>query len=316
MNLRASACASGRNESSRSGTLRRHALLLLLVLAAPVAAQNPPTPPKPAPPDEVQPVEQGPDWPAQTWLMPEVQVVGARESDLKEEERIGSYGQPRWTAVRRFPTTRIYVLPEGEIDAEYWMRVDEDGHGETTVTHLYEIEMGLPHRFQLDLYVESKHGDEWDFTDETARLYELRYALADWGVLWGNPTLYYEYYDSQHGTDKREAKLLLGDELAEGWHWGTNVVYEKEVSGSREGETELTAGLSKTLIDERFSLGGELKANRVTEKGESGSRHEIFAGPSLQYRPSPRAHIDFAPLVGFGGDSGDLQIWFIAGWEF
>ena len=294
----------------------RCSALVLVVLAANVAAQNPPPPGKPAGPDEVQPVEPGADWPAQSWTMPEVQVVGARPSDLKEEDRIGSYGQPRWTAVRRFPTTRIYVIPEGEVDVEYWLRDDEHGHGDTTITHMYEIELGLPYRFQFDFYINAEHDNEWNFQDETARQYELRYALADWGVLWGNPTLYYEYVDSQHGTDKREAKLLLGDELAEGWHWGTNLVYEKEVTGDRTGETEITAGLSKTLIDERFSLGGELKANRVTEKNVNGSEHEIYLGPSLQYRPTPRSHIDFTPLVGLGGDSDELQIWFIAGWEF
>ena len=36
-------------------------------------------------------------------------VVPPEPGTLHEEERIGSYGQPRWTAHRRFPTTRVYV---------------------------------------------------------------------------------------------------------------------------------------------------------------------------------------------------------------
>jgi hypothetical protein len=284
-------------------------LLLALLVAAPLAAQQPKQ-------EEVQPVESTTDWPAQSWLMPEVPVIGETPSDLREEDRIGSYGQPRWTATRRFPTTRVYVLPEGVIDVEYWLRDDEHGSGDRTLTHMYEVEFGLPYRFQFDFYILAEHENEWNFTDETGRQYELRWALADWDKIWGNPTLYYEVVDNQHETDKREAKLLLGGEASEGWHWATNLVYEKEVSDDRVGETEVTAGLSKTLVDEKFSLGGEFKANRVTTKGESGSANEIFLGPSAQWRPTPRMHLDLAPLVGIGGDSDSYQLWFIAGWEF
>jgi hypothetical protein len=39
---------------------------------------------------------------------------------LREEELIGAYQQPRWTAKRRFPTTRIYVRPAGTFQFEWW----------------------------------------------------------------------------------------------------------------------------------------------------------------------------------------------------
>jgi hypothetical protein len=295
---------------SRLSTLSRPALWFVAVLlAAPLSAQQPK-------PEDVEPVEPSNDWPAQSWTMPEVQVIGATPSSLREEELIGENKQPRWTAVRRFPTTRVYVLPPGEFEVEYWLRDDEHGHGDRTLTHLYELEFGLPWRFQFDFYIEAKHDNEWNFTDETARKYELRWALAEWDKIWGNPTLYYEVVDNQHDTDKREAKLLFGGEAGEGWHWGTNLVYEKEVSGAREGETEITAGLSRTIIDEKFSAGGEFKANRVTEKGSSDIANEIYVGPSVQWRPTKRMHVDFAPLVGVGGDSDMMQLWLIAGWEF
>jgi len=178
------------------------------------------------------------------------------------------------------------------------------------------MEFGLPWRFQFDFYIESKHANEWEFFDETAKKYELRWALAPWDVIWGNPTLYYEVVDNQHETDKREYKLLFGGEMSEGWHWGTNLVYEKEISGAGETEREITAGVSRTLIDEKLSLGAEMKANDVTEKHDHDAVHEYYLGPSLQWRPTQRMHVDFAPLFGLGGESNSMQLWLIAGWEF
>src|SRR5690349_2457006 len=56
-----------------------------------------------------------------SWVMPEVVVEGKRPS-LKEEQLVGTYAQPRWTARRRFPSTRVYVVPEGVAQFEQWIR--------------------------------------------------------------------------------------------------------------------------------------------------------------------------------------------------
>ena len=54
-----------------------------------------------------------------TYEMPPVVVEGRRDSSpYRDDELIGDYLQPRWTAQRLFPGTRIYVIPKGEIDAE------------------------------------------------------------------------------------------------------------------------------------------------------------------------------------------------------
>src|SRR3954468_17727421 len=37
-----------------------------------------------------------------------------------DDQPVGSYHQPEWTARRRFPTTRVYVIPAGTVAAEYW----------------------------------------------------------------------------------------------------------------------------------------------------------------------------------------------------
>ena len=43
---------------------------------------------------------------------------------------------------------------------------------------------------------------------------------------------------------------------------------------------------------------------------------ELEIGPSLQWRPVPAMHIDFAPLFGVGPDSRDMDIFLVLGWEF
>jgi hypothetical protein len=32
---------------------------------------------------------------------------------------------------------------------------------------MYEVEFGLPYRFQFDFYILAEHENEWNFTDET-----------------------------------------------------------------------------------------------------------------------------------------------------
>ena len=249
-----------------------------------------------------------------SYELPPVDVVGDRP--LREEDRIGSYGQPRWTATRRFPGTRVYVVPEGKVELEYWLRPTFTEDGETELRTLYEIEIGLPHRFQLDLYLRT----DQDGDDEEILLgsqFEIRYALADWGVIPGNPTLYAEWVGLERWPDKVELKLLLGDELAPRWHWGVNAVAELETGGEREYEYQLTGGLSYTVIDERFSVGAEGMAIFADVKGDRGDFSQTYyVGPSFQYRPAPQFTINFAPLVGIGPDAGDARLFLNLGYEF
>ena len=153
------------------------------------------------------------------------------------------------------------MRPEGQFELEHWTRVKvpRDG-GQTTVETQYEAEIGLGNRWQLDLYlVQEKSGSEGEF-DLAEQKFEIRYAFADWGEIWGNPTGYLEWVERSAAADKIEAKLLLGGQLSEGWHWGSNLVYEAETGDAREHEYGVTFGLAHTMIDEKLSLGAELKA--------------------------------------------------------
>lgn len=254
-----------------------------------------------------------------SWELPAVVVEGQRASSLREEDRIGSYGQPRWTATRRFPTTRVYVIPEGKVEVEGWARATvkrSDQGGNTEWRFLQEIEIGLPHRFQLDLYLRQDYD-----TDESGLLwggqFEVRWALADWGQIWGNPTLYFEYLTLEDRPDKIEPKLLLGGEIGEGWHWGANLVFEYELSGEHEAEYSLTTSLSRTIIDERLSLGVEsVFAATDVEEDRGNFSTSFVVGPSVQWRPVDNCTINIAPLFGTTNESPAAQIYLNVGWEF
>lgn len=89
------------------------------------------------------------------------------------------------------------------------------------------------------------------------------------------------------------------------------------MGGDLEREYQVTAGLSRSLIDYKFSLGLEGKAAWVDTKADRGNfEKEYFLGPSVQYRPSPPLTVNFAPTIGLAAESPDAQIWLNVGYEF
>ena len=66
-----------------------------------------------------------------TFEMPPLEVFA--KAPLREDDRIGTYAQPRWTADRLFSETRVYVIPRGKVDFEYWL-VPETSRDGTTDT--------------------------------------------------------------------------------------------------------------------------------------------------------------------------------------
>ncbi len=256
---------------------------------------------------------------AHSWDMPGVVVISkSTKPSLKEDELIGPAAQPRWTAVRRFPSTRVYVQAPGVIQFEYWMRptIDHDGKF-VKIRNQYEYEMGLPSRVQLDLYLTTlKTGNNGPVLFEEVS-WELRYALADWGVLPGNPTLYFEGITASGDSDAFESKILLGDEISPRWHWGFNGVFERKIGGDLGQEYKLTGGVSYTVVDTKFSVGAETTAAFEDTRFNRGAFEKTYlAGPSLQWRPAPEFHIDVAGLMGLTKDSPMTEPLIVTGWEF
>lgn len=253
-----------------------------------------------------------------TYEMEPIVVQGEPLPRYRTDELIGDYAQPRWTAQRLFPGTRVYVIPKGEVDIEQWFRFETPKNGgPTTVTTQSEIEFGLPHRLQLDLYATQMHDTGVAGSGSTGASAEIRYAFADWGKLFGNPAIYLEYTTLSGQPDLVEGKLLLGDALAPGWHWGVNLSVEQQTSGTRTTEKQFTAGVSRTVIDHQLDLGLETRLGWTDARGSRGHyARDLQVGPSLRVRPLPQMHIDFAPLFGTTSDSMKVNSYVIFGWEF
>jgi hypothetical protein len=213
----------------------------------------------------------------------EVEVIAGK---LQEEYAVCRYRQPVWNQHRRFSATRVYLQqPPGGVEFEQWfeIRVPKKGGKPEEVRIREEFEFGLGSRFQLDLYMIQQWTEGLDHVSNTLEWRgisaEVRYALADWGVIPGNPTLYFEYIFRNGAEDFIEPKILLGGELGSGWHWGVNFVYEREL-GKRSERTEegkLTFGLSYTLIDGKLGIGPAFEwAYEAEYSGGVEDRSRVF----------------------------------------
>lgn len=242
------------------------------------------------------------------------EVVSTAPRVLSEDDPVGVYGQPEWTAHRRWVRTRAYVLPEGQVEFEQWWRGTFD-HGEGP-GHLFqsEIGIGLPHRFQFDLYGNFEHED--GTTKWTTLQPELRWALANWGEIPLNPTLYAEYKWQHHANDVAEGKILFAEDIADGIHWAGNLSVEQELGGEREQELAITQAIAVPVVDRRFSVGVELEYDRVTVKGgRDDAEDAYYVGPSFQWRPTENTHLDIVPLRGLH-DAHDWRIFVVFGIDF
>lgn len=263
-----------------------------------------------------------------TYAAPPVYETVVR-TGIAENDLVGAYAQPRWTGARLFPTTRIYVLPPNTLQLEYWLdSVVPLAHPEDVrFRNLYEVEIGLGHRLQLDLYLRTEQKGWTGAEGVESEKIELRYAFADWGRIFGNPTLYVEFSRFSEAPPTVEAKLLLGGNLAARMHWGVNLVFERDLGGgSLVNQYGVTGGLAYAVIDREFSLGAELQVESSDGgKHGRGRLEELWAlaGPSIQWRPVPPLHIDLVALFGGLGsrESGALDFvagarqWLVIGWE-
>ena len=249
---------------------------------------------------------------------PEVRVV--KESGaLDEEAPVGPYQQPEWTTQRRFPTTRVYLQQTpGSVGVEQWVKAQFPRGEAPNYLFQEEVEIGLPHRFQFDMYENWLRDTTGKFRHDSVAT-ELRWAFADWGKIPLNPTIYTEWTFRDHalGADRYEIKLLFGEEIAPRWHWGMNLIYEQEVGATRTTEYAVSQGISYTLLDEKLSIGFEMKIESETEnEHRSPAPIEADLGPSLQWRPTRNMHVDLVPLFGVTTDSPRIEAWLVVGFDF
>lgn len=250
-----------------------------------------------------------------SWEMPGLVGSGELPRTLEEEDLVGKYRQPRWTATRRFPTTRAYVVPEGKVEIELWGRSTFEDDV-TKFRFLQEIEVGLPHRFQFDFYFRQDLRDMDIDTAGVSTQFELRWAVADWGKVFANPTLYLEYILKDEAPDVIEPKLLFSGELAQAWHAALNLTLEQELSGEREREWGVTAGLSYSLVDTKLGLGIETVIHAVDVADHRGDfAWEWFVGPSVQWHPVEALTVNVVPMAGVLANAPRAQVYLNLGVE-
>lgn len=244
----------------------------------------------------------------------ETTVIGTR--DKTEQTPVGEYQQPKWTDRRRFPGVRL--APAGAATFEFWLEGKVTSDDEPArLRSMFEVSFGLGHRLQVDLYLRTQSDGADVLRLESERL-ELRWALADWGVLWGNPTLYLEYIRPTEGPHKAEVKVLLGGAASPRLFWGLNLFFETELWGDQTHEYGAVAGLAYSLVDSKLSLGAETKVEIIDTRFARFSPLELewLIGPSISYRPVPQAHLLFTAYGGPGFFRGAVSDGFAAHFVF
>ena len=274
---------------------------------------------------------------------------------LKDELPVGPYNRPIWTLHRMSPQTRIYIqVDPGEVEFEQWLDMrftkTRGKQQEDEIRLSEEFEFGLGSRFQLDLYYNSLwvRNSGTDATLSTRGwAAELRYALADWGVIPGNPTLYLEYIlwnnnpnDGVPGdaaSASIEPKLLLGGDITRGVYWGANIFYERTFNASVR-EMGGNVSVLTTVVDGVFIVGLTTKFVYESDNVNSSQAltersRELYIGPAFQVRMAPveqetlvngvktkitraKAHLDFEPIFGLTGESSRVQALLVFGWDF
>lgn len=213
------------------------------------------------------------------------------------QTRVGEYNQPLWSTLRMFPSTRVYVMnPPGSAMYEKWFDIRDRRNGPAQIRMRDEFTFGLGKRLQLDLYshtvYDGKEGEQ-DF-DWRGFSFEFRYALANWGKLPGNPTIYWEtkMLDGGWGI---EPKLLLGDQLGKNGIWGLNLIYEGNVKPTREEQEREYAGTASYgyILNKDLTLGAS-----AMYRNNDGNSTEYYIGPLLQYRFNGHSYLTLEAMPG------------------
>ena len=240
-------------------------------------------------------------------------IVTAKKQPL--QTKVGEYNQPLWSTMRMFAATRVYVMnPPGSAMYEKWFDIRDRRNGPAQIRMRDEFTFGLGKRLQLDLYshtvYDGKEGEQ-DF-DWRGFSFEFRYALADWGKLPGNPTIYWEtkMLDGGWGI---EPKLLLGGQAGNNGIWGLNAIYEGNVKPTRvEQEREYAAtGSYGYILNDDLTIGAS-----AMYRNNDGNSTEYYVGPLIQYRFNGYSYLTIEAMPGLTQDSKASRTTIIFAYRF
>ncbi len=254
-------------------------------------------------------------------------------------EGASAYGAPSAFSVTRFsPEVTAYVLPPWYFD--FSTIYEADLFPDDPVDNLFtqEVEMGLPHRFGVASEFKFEQFDGGGGLSTIS--VEGRYALADWGKIPLNPTIFAEYKfgvgtirheegpppppgeeEEESGPpkvpDAYEVRLLLADEFFKQFEWAMNWFFEKENTGDRGREWGFAQSiLTPVGLDrERLKIGVEMEYKNFTVKDTRGSPTNSFVvGPTIALRTSRNTHFDVSALIGCTQESPDAQVFAVFSW--
>lgn len=255
-----------------------------------------------------------PDLSGESHTLPPVVVTAEK---INQFDRVGPYNQPVWTTTRMFPSTRTYVMtPPGTVMYEKWFDFRNKRNGPTQIRMRDELAFGLGNRLELDLYAHTVYDGPSEQKEFNWRgfSWEIRYALADWGKIPGNPTLYFEH-KLINGRQGIEPKLLLGDRIGEtDYIWSANLIYEANLAKSnadKEREYAGTFSLGK-IINNDLMLGF---STMYRYHNYDQNIQELYAGPVVNWRISKQARLSFEHMPRISSDGyNDSRSLFIFGW--
>jgi hypothetical protein len=93
--------------------------------------------------------------------------------------------------------------------------------------------------------------------------------------------------------------------------------FEHQIGDDRRQEIAASQAISYTLIDQKLGAGVEMKFSSESDKDTRGNPNNAFLiGPSFQWRPTRRTHLDVAPLFGVNGDAPQAELLVFFGIEF
>lgn len=243
-------------------------------------------------------------------------VVTARK--YSQFELVGENKQPAWTLVRKFPATRTYIMvPKGTVMYEKWFDMRTPRGGDPTEVRMRdEFAFGLADRLELDLYIHTVYKSDGNESSFGFRgfSWEIRYALAEWGKIWGNPTLYFEHKLLDGKYQGIEPKILLGDRIGKKGIWGVNLIYEAYTAPTRmeqKRQYAYTASYGQ-IINDDLTIG----ISNMFRHNDSDGSNEWYVGPALQYRFNGNSYLNFEILPGLNQDAKKFRNTIIFGWRF
>jgi hypothetical protein len=253
------------------------------------------------------------------------------------QESVSAYGAPEaFSRSRLGALTQAYVLPAFTVYTGLDYEFTDPPQGLPDHLFTQELEIGLPYRFgvAVENNVDAFHGS----VRESSVSIETRYALADWDKIPLNPTLFAEYrigvgplnetaevgsqphegdegdQGSRRTPNAYELRLLLAEDFGDKVEWALDGFFEQELSGDRGREWGFAQSIAVPILQERekLKLGIEMLYRNHTDHPTRSDPTQLFElGPSLAWKLTRSARLDFTPLFGTSSAGPAVQTFLI-----